>query len=207
MQPLAGSAALLILLSTVSRAAVADSPRLPSRSQGEYLFERNLAVDQATVFVVYRPASSPEKGFFSEVQKITGTKTGLKAIPISTGRESVVQRYDVSTTPIAFVYDRRGRFLERSSDLEKIRAAVERASGVMRIDWAMEGDPRFEEVTKMLGGRRPVPGILRTMSLKPQYLDYINRLSGVAHFSDGYLKRREKELIATYVSALNKCKY
>jgi hypothetical protein len=38
-------------------------------------------------------------------------------------------------------------------------------------------------------------------------MDLINKLSRQAHFSDGYLDRRTKEMIATYVSAINKCKY
>ena len=59
----------------------------------------------------------------------------------------------------------------------------------------------------MLGGRRPVPGILRTMSLQPEYMALISATAQKAHFTDGFLKRRTKEMIATYVSSLNHCKY
>ncbi|GDX40885.1 hypothetical protein LBMAG21_11770 [Armatimonadota bacterium] len=76
----------------------------------------------------------------------------------------------------------------------------------MRIDWAEEGDPNYLESARLMG-RSPGKGILRTMTLQPEYLKYISDLSQKAHFTDGYLKRRVKEMIATYVSELNHCKY
>ena len=51
-----------------------------------------------------------------------------------------------------------------------------------------------------------VPDILRTMSLRPDFLAAINQAS-VLHFTDGALTRAEHEMIASYVSALNRCRY
>lgn len=51
-----------------------------------------------------------------------------------------------------------------------------------------------------------VPDILRTMSLRPDFLQAVDAASGM-HFSDGALTRAEHEMIASYVSALNKCRY
>ena len=51
-----------------------------------------------------------------------------------------------------------------------------------------------------------VPEILRTMSLRPDFLAAINEASRL-HFTDGALTRAEHEMIASYVSALNKCRY
>ena len=51
-----------------------------------------------------------------------------------------------------------------------------------------------------------VPEILRTMSLRPDFLEAIDTASNV-HFSDGALTRAEHEMIASYVSALNRCRY
>ena len=51
-----------------------------------------------------------------------------------------------------------------------------------------------------------VPEILRTMSLRPDFLQAIDAASAV-HFSDGALSRAEHEMIASYVSALNRCRY
>jgi hypothetical protein len=51
-----------------------------------------------------------------------------------------------------------------------------------------------------------VPEILRTMSLRPDFLAAIDAASRL-HFTDGALTRAQHEMIASYVSALNKCRY
>ena len=51
-----------------------------------------------------------------------------------------------------------------------------------------------------------VPEILRTMSLRPDFLAAIDQASSL-HFEDGALTRAQHELIASYVSALNHCRY
>jgi len=53
---------------------------------------------------------------------------------------------------------------------------------------------------------RVVPDILRTMSLRPDFLTAIDAASRL-HFSDGALTRAQHEMIASYVSALNHCRY
>jgi hypothetical protein len=56
-------------------------------------------------------------------------------------------------------------------------------------------------------GRPEIPGILKCMSLRPDLLRGIDDLSDRVHFSEGFLTRRLKEMIATLVSALNRCPY
>jgi len=51
-----------------------------------------------------------------------------------------------------------------------------------------------------------VPDILRTMSLRPDFLAAIS-LASTLHFTDGALTRAQHEMIASYVSALNRCRY
>lgn len=51
-----------------------------------------------------------------------------------------------------------------------------------------------------------VPDILRTMSLRPDFLAAIDAASRL-HFTDGALSRAHHEMIASYVSALNRCRY
>ena len=51
-----------------------------------------------------------------------------------------------------------------------------------------------------------VPEILRTMSMRPDFLKAITDASGL-HFTDGALSRALHEMIASYVSALNRCRY
>lgn len=167
---------------------------------------KHLQPERPTVFVFYKPSSSLERAFLAELRQDAGDNIGFNRIELKTGEEPVARQYDIKETPTALVYDRRARLVTRSSDPKEVRAAVRKAAGVMRIDWADEGDPRLEESTRLLG-RPPGTGILRTMTSQPEYLKYIADLSQKAHFSDGYLKRRTKEMIATYVSTLNHCKY
>lgn len=51
-----------------------------------------------------------------------------------------------------------------------------------------------------------VPAILKTMSLRPDFLAAIDDASRL-HFTDGALTRAQHEMIASYVSALNRCRY
>jgi hypothetical protein len=60
--------------------------------------------------------------------------------------------------------------------------------------------------TKKASRAGVVPEILRTMSLRPDFLAAIDEASRL-HFTDGALTRAEHEMIASYVSALNRCRY
>lgn len=56
-------------------------------------------------------------------------------------------------------------------------------------------------------GRRMMPGILKCFSARPDFLRQVIEFSDCVHFSEGHLNRRTKEMIATYVSAINHCPY
>lgn len=56
-------------------------------------------------------------------------------------------------------------------------------------------------------GREQMPGILKCFSGSVPFLKGILDISYPVHFSEGALSLREKEMIATYVSALNQCPY
>ena len=65
------------------------------------------------------------------------------------------------------------------------------------------------EVYAMAKAQSPigiVAPILQTMSLRPDFLAAIQAASRM-HFSDGALTRAQHEMIASYVSALNRCRY
>jgi uncharacterized peroxidase-related enzyme len=64
----------------------------------------------------------------------------------------------------------------------------------------------YEEWRKQ-SGRVVVPGILKCFSARPDFLRQVIDFSNNVHFSEGHLSRRHKEMIATYVSALNHCPY
>jgi hypothetical protein len=80
-----------------------------------------------------------------------------------------------------------------------------------RIAWIEDEDATgpladvYAEIrrTSSSGG---VADILRTMSHRPDFLQAINAASQL-HFSDGALSEAQHEMIASYVSALNRCHY
>jgi hypothetical protein len=186
----------------------ADDPAVPfnvSTGAGSVL-TKQLSPTRPTIFVFTKASSTLERQFLQQVCKDASRKAGVGLVSLRTGNESIAKRYEVTETPTAMVFDRRGRFVARSSDPEQIRGSLLKAVGVMRIDWPETTDPRYEQSTKLLG--RPVTGgILRTMTFQPEWLAHINDLSRKSHFSPGYLDVRMKEMIASYVSALNHCKF
>jgi Carboxymuconolactone decarboxylase family len=56
-------------------------------------------------------------------------------------------------------------------------------------------------------GRTQVPGILKCFGARPDFLRQVIDFSNTVHFSEGHLSRRHKEMIASYVSYLNRCPY
>jgi hypothetical protein len=81
-----------------------------------------------------------------------------------------------------------------------------------RIQWVEEAAAtgKAAEVYrrwKQANDRRAIPDILKCFSPRPDVFEKIEELSNVLHFSDGHLKRRTKEKIASFVSAINRCRY
>jgi hypothetical protein len=82
-----------------------------------------------------------------------------------------------------------------------------------RIRWIEESEATgdiaaaYSEWFAANPGRPAIPGILKCMSLSPEFFRDIVGTSNRIHFADGHLTRRVKEMIATYVSALNQCPY
>ena len=82
-----------------------------------------------------------------------------------------------------------------------------------RIRWIRESEATGEAAAVYAGwmaanpGRPEIPGILKCLSLRPDLLRGMIEVSDRVHFADGHLTRRVKEMIATYVSALNRCPY
>jgi hypothetical protein len=56
-------------------------------------------------------------------------------------------------------------------------------------------------------GRQQVPGIIKCFGSRPDFLRQVVEFSNTIHFSEGHLLRRHKEMIASYVSYLNRCPY
>ncbi|MDP7204901.1 MAG: carboxymuconolactone decarboxylase family protein [Pirellulaceae bacterium] len=81
------------------------------------------------------------------------------------------------------------------------------------IDWIDDSEASGElaEIYATWRGGNPertgFPEILKCFSSRPDFLRQVMEFSNTVHFTDGHLTRHEKELIATYVSALNQCPY
>ncbi len=81
-----------------------------------------------------------------------------------------------------------------------------------RIDWVDEGAAtgavaEVYDQYRAATGRESVPEILKCFSQRPDFLRQVMEFSQTVHFSDGHLTRRVKEMIATFVSGLNRCPY
>ena len=184
----------------------------PISTGADVVLANYLVPEQPTIIVFYKPNSMLEQQFFEGLQaQLKDKPVGLKAVHLKTGEEPIARKNEIAATPMALVYDRRGRQTGKATTPEEILTFVRQAVDVARIDWVTEAtDPRFEMIKRMgapFKSPQQIPGIMRTMSLKPQAMGLVQQLAGLMHFSDGALTRRQKELVATYVSALNRCKY
>jgi len=63
------------------------------------------------------------------------------------------------------------------------------------------------EYWRSLSGRKLVPGIMKCFGARPDFFRQVKEFSDGIHFSEGFLTRRHKEMIASYVSYLNRCPY
>ena len=81
------------------------------------------------------------------------------------------------------------------------------------IDWVEDDEAtgKTAEIYAAWRKRNPtrggMPDILKCFSPRPDVLASVIRFSDELHFSTGYLDRRVKEMLATYVSGLNACRY
>ena len=84
---------------------------------------------------------------------------------------------------------------------------------VARIGWVEDKDATgelreiYDRYLAANPGKVKMPDILKSFSARPDFLKSVMEFSYSLHFSNGHLTRRVKEMIATYVSGLNACKY
>ncbi len=80
-----------------------------------------------------------------------------------------------------------------------------------RIKWITDEEATgevadaFATLGTRFGGNVPDP--IRLYSLRPDLMKLTAELFLAGHFRPGFLNRRQKEMIATYVSALQNCQY
>lgn len=82
-----------------------------------------------------------------------------------------------------------------------------------RIRWVEESEATgdaalaYSEWLAANPGRPGVAGILKCFSLRPDFFRDVVAMSDRVHFQAGHLTVRLKEMIATLVSAINRCPY
>ena len=168
-----------------------------------------LKAEGTTVLLFINDTSMIEQQFLADLSKqLPADKVALNVVKIKDVTAPVAQQYEIKATPTALVYDRFGRLLARTSQPDEVRAAVRKGQLMARIKWIDEDDPKASEVygAPPAALKRGLPGIVKTMALRPESYKMFNIMSEI-HFTDGFLKRREHEMIAAYVSAINHCKF
>jgi hypothetical protein len=176
-----------------------------------FVLEKVLLPEKPTVVIFYQETSSADRALVDEfsdtAQKMKG-QIGLRLVRLKTIDAPAAKLYEVRETPTILVLDRFGNLLQRTSKPEEMVPAVGKAVKMARIKWVDEDDPEAAKTYRFPEGRkRSVAPIMKTMSLRPELMEGINRIAGMAHFTDGFLPRKTKEMIATYVSAINHCKF
>lgn len=169
-----------------------------------------LKAEGTTVVLFLQNTSAMEQQFLTDLEKQLpdNEKVVLEVVRLKDVTVPAAQQYAIQATPTAIVYDRFGRELARTSQPDEIRAAVRKGQLMARIKWIDEDDPKAPQVygAPPEALKRGLPGIVKTMSLRPDAYQMFKIMSDI-HFTDGFLKRREHEMVAAYVSALNKCKF
>ena len=180
-------------------------------SRGARFEVKKILQEEGTTVVLFvQDTSAMEQQFLTDLEKLLpgSGKVALEVVRLKNLEAPAAQQFTIKATPTAVVYDRFGRELARTSRPEEISAAVRKGQLMARIKWIDEDDPRAPEVygAPAQALKRGLPGIVKTMALRPEAFKMFNIMSDI-HFSDGFLKRREHEMIAAYVSSLNKCKF
>lgn len=226
MKRLTGSLFLMALVALPAAAAPANprkpaAPKAPPKpaaaalpadviSDGkETVLVDTLKPEGPTVVLFYRPGVEEEEDLVGALRKRVqqDPRVGLRFVRLSALDAPIARQYEVEKTPAAFIYDRNKNLLGQAHTFTEIGELVGKGLKVARIKWVDEADPIAPQTYRQFGGgARPVPEIMKTLSLRPEIMEAINDLSRY-HFSDGFLDRRTHEMIASYVSAVNKCKY
>jgi hypothetical protein len=169
-----------------------------------------LREEGTTALLFMQDTSAMEQQFLASLEKqlVADPKLALAVVRLKDTAAPAAQQFSVAATPTVIVFDRFGREIGRTSQPDEIAAAVRKGHLMGRIKWVDEDDPKAPEVygAPAESIKRGLPGIIKTMSLRPEAVQMMNLISRI-HFSDGFLKRREHEMVAAYVSALNKCRF
>lgn len=202
---------LLTALAALGAMPARAAPPPETISTGKRVdLSRHLRKEGTTLFLFVRAGNPAEAAWEAELQKRlpAAPSLALRRVQLDDLEAPVARQHAIVATPVAIVLDRFGRQIARTGDPDEIVNAVGKGLRMGRIRWIDEEDPRAPEVYGRPAEelKRGIPGIVKTMSLRPDAMEMFWMMSRI-HFSDGFLDRRTHELIAAYVSALNRCKF
>ena len=192
------------------RAAEAQSKAQTVSKGARFEIKKTFKEEGTTVVLFLIDTSVIEQQFLAELEKSMpkSEKVILNVARLKDMNAPAALQYKITATPTALVYDRWGKEIARTSQPDDIKTAIRKGQLMARIKWIDEDDPKAAEVYGMPAAalKRGLPGIVKTMALRPEAYKMFNIMSEM-HFSDGFLKRREHEMVAAYTSSLNKCKF
>lgn len=96
--------------------------------------------------------------------------------------------------------------MERDAPETQVSATTPNLAVVEESNASREVRELYEEFRQRFG-RPQVPGILKCFATHPPLLRHMMGLAESMLFSDGALGRANKELLATFISARNRCEY
>jgi hypothetical protein len=169
----------------------------------------HLRAESVTVVLFYLTTEPEQAELADALRKRSAleSRIAFKTVKLTSADAPIAKQYEAQELPTAFIYDRNKNLIGRARTFTQVGEHVMQGLKVARIKWGDDSHPNAAEIYRRFGGgQRRVPEIMKTMSLRPEIMEAINDLSRF-HFSDGFINRRTKEMIASYVSALNKCKY
>jgi uncharacterized peroxidase-related enzyme len=229
---LAGSALLAAALLSASRAQTPAAR--PGFSDGGPVLAAPLPLAapgaRRPTYVLFQNSTSTlERQFLVSLRRDgpARDRDDIRVVLLNSLDGPIAHRFGVRETPTLLALEPGGREISRRVGPEAITAtlaanAAGRQSALgagsspatcqvwrgPRLRWVEESDPRARRVyRRFAGGQWGVPDIFKTMSLRPELMEKALDLSEIGHFSDGFLDRRTKERIATFVSALNGSHY
>lgn len=203
---------------TVAKPSAAKPSVAPTNDRDENILSRgeeavlvdHLEVERTTLVLFYQPSVEAEAKVaeFLLGRSQADPRVAVRLVQLKSLEQPIAKQYEISATPSGFVYDRNKNLVGKGKTFEELVPLVGQALRTVRLKWINEDDPTAAEVYRTFGGgQRAVPEIMKTMSFHPGLMEQISQIAGKYHFADGFLSRRDHEIIASYVSALNKCKY
>jgi uncharacterized peroxidase-related enzyme len=181
-------------------------------------------------FVLFQSSTSSVEREFLEGLRREGParrREDVRVVLLNNLESPTAHRFRIRETPTLLALEPGGHEISRRTGPQAISAALAATApskpGAMstasagtscrvwrgpRLRWVEESDPQARRVYRRFGGGRwGVPDIFKAMSLRPELMEKALDLSETGHFTDGYLDRRTKERIATFVSSLNGSPY